>query len=67
MAKIVIEIEDAPGGELVLRFAGDDIRTAATMPTNTAAQNAAIYVAEQLRAVGMKAPDLSGRTTKGTK
>lgn len=60
MAKIVIEIEDAPGGELSLRFAGDDLRTAATASTNTAAQNAAIYLAQQLRAVGMKAPDLSG-------
>ena len=61
MAKIVIEIEDAPGGELTLRFAGDDLRTAATAPTNSAAQNAAIYLAQQLRAVGIKAPDLSGQ------
>lgn len=61
MAKFVIEIEDAPNGELTLRFSGDEVRTAATAPTNTPAQNAAIYLANQLRAVGMKAPDLSGR------
>ncbi len=60
MAKIVIEIEDAPSGELSLRFAGDDLSTAVTASTNTAAQIAAIYLAQQLRAVGMKAPDLSG-------
>jgi hypothetical protein len=60
MAKIVIEIEDALGGELTLKFSGEDLRTAVTARTNTAAQNAAIYVADQLRAVGIKAPDLSG-------
>lgn len=61
MAKFVIEIEDADDGELTLRFSGDDVRTAETAATNTPAQNAAIYLAQQLREVGMKAPDLSGR------
>lgn len=61
MAKVTIEREDAPGGELTLRFVGDDVRTAATASTNTAAQNAAIYLAQQLRVVGIKAPDLSGQ------
>jgi hypothetical protein len=61
MAKFVIEIEDGPNGELTLRFAGDDVRTAATTTTNSPAQNAAIYLAQQLRSVGMNAPDLSGR------
>jgi hypothetical protein len=31
------------------------------MESNTAAQNAAIYLAQQMRAVGMNALDLSGQ------
>lgn len=63
MAKIVIEIEDQPDGGLSLCFTGDDVRTARTMATNTPAQNAAIFLAQQLREVGMNAPDLSGDGT----
>jgi hypothetical protein len=61
MAKIVIEIEDVTGGEMILRFAGEDLRTAATATTNSATQNIAIYLAQQLRVIGIKAPDLSGK------
>lgn len=61
MAKVTIEIEDQPNGELRVRFVGDGLSTAATMESNTAAQNAAIYLAQQMRAVGMDAPDLSGK------
>lgn len=61
MAKIVIEVEDQSDGGLTIRLAGDDVRTAATLATNTPAQNAAIYLAEQMRAVGLRAPDLSGK------
>jgi hypothetical protein len=61
VAKIVIEFEDQTDGGLAVRFAGDEVRTAATLATNTPAQNAAIYLAEQMRAVGMSAPDLSGK------
>jgi len=60
MAKIVIELEDTPAG-LSFKFVGDDVRTAATIATNTAAQNVAISVCEHLREFGIKAPDLSGR------
>lgn len=60
MAKVSIEIEDQPNGELRVQFVGDGLRTAATMESNTGAQNAAIYLA-QMRAVGMDAPDLSGQ------
>lgn len=61
MAKVTIEIEDEPNGELRVYFVGDGLRTAATMESNTAAQNAAIYLAQQMRAVGMDAPDLNGQ------
>jgi hypothetical protein len=61
MAKVTIEIEDQLGGELRVHFVGDGLRTASTMESNTAAQNAAIYLAQQMRAVGMDAPDLSGQ------
>ena len=61
MAKVIIEIEDQPNGELHVRFAGEGLRTAATMQSNTAAQNAAIVLAEQMRAIGLNAPDLSGQ------
>lgn len=61
MAKIVIEFEDQADGGLSLRFAGDDVKTARTAVTNTPAQNAAIFVAQKLREVGMRAPDLSGQ------
>ena len=61
MTKLTIEIEDQPHGELRVHFIGDCLRTAATMESNTAAQNAAIYLAQQMRAVGMDAPDLSGQ------
>jgi len=61
MAKVTIEIEDQPNGELRVHFVGDGLRTATTMESNTAAQNAAIYLAQQMRAVGMDAPDLSGQ------
>lgn len=61
MAKVTIEIEDQPNGELRVHFAVDGLHTAATMKSNTAAQNAAIYLAQQMRAVGMNAPDLSGQ------
>lgn len=63
MAKIVIEIEDQADGGLNLRFTGDDVKTARTIATNTPAQNAAILVAQQLREVGLNAPDLSGDGT----
>jgi hypothetical protein len=61
MAKVTIEIEDQLNGEPRVHFVGDDLRTAATMELNTAAQNGAIYLAQQMRAVGMNAPDLSGQ------
>lgn len=61
MAKIVIEIEDALGGELSLCSAGDDLRTAATASTYMTAQNTATYLAQQLRAVDMKRRIWSGQ------
>ena len=61
MAKVTIEVEDQPGGELRVHFVGDGLRTAATLQSNTAAQNAAIFLAEQMRAIGLNAPDLSGQ------
>lgn len=61
MAKVTIEIENQPSGELRVHFVGDGLRTAATMESNTPAQNAAIYLAQQMRAVGMNAPNLSGQ------
>lgn len=61
MAKLVIEVEDQPGGGMAVRFAVDDIATAATMSVNTAAQNVAIVLAEQMRGMGLGAPDLSGK------
>jgi hypothetical protein len=61
MAKVTIEIEDQPGGGSRVHSVGDGLRTTATMESNTAAQNAAIYLAQQMRAVGMDAPDLSGQ------
>lgn len=64
MAKIVIEFEDQADGGLSIRFAGDEVRTAETLTTNTPAQNAAIYLAQQMRAVGLNAPDLSGESTR---
>lgn len=64
MAKIVIEFEDQTDGGLVVRFAGDEVLTAKTRSTNTPAQNAAIYLAQQMREVGLDAPDLSGEGAK---
>ena len=61
MAKVIIEIEDQPNCELRVHFVVDGMRTASTMESNTAAQNAAIYLAKRMRAVGMDAPDLSGQ------
>lgn len=61
MAKVSFEIENQPNGELRVHFVGDGLRTAATMESNTAAQNAAIYLAQQMRALGMDVPDLSGQ------
>jgi hypothetical protein len=58
---VTIEIEDQPNGELRVHCVGDGLRTAATMESNTAAQNAAIYLAQQMGAVGMNAPNLSGQ------
>jgi hypothetical protein len=60
MAKIIIEIEDQADGGLNLRFSGDSVGIARTATTNTPAQNTAIFIAQQLREVGIKAPDLSG-------
>ena len=58
MAKLLIEIEDSSGGEMSVRFEIDDPRTSTTGNTNTATQNAAIYIAQQMRKVGLAAPDL---------
>lgn len=61
MAKLVIEIEDQPGGGMAVRFAVDDMATAATASVNTAAQNVAIVLAGQMRDMGLTVPDLSGK------
>lgn len=61
MAKVSIEVEDQPSGELSVSFVVDGLRTAATMESNTPAQNVAIYLAQQMRAVGLNVPDLSGQ------
>ena len=60
MAKLVIEVEDLPNGGMAVRFAIDDMATAATMSANTTAQNLAIVLSEQMRDMGLTVPDLSG-------
>lgn len=61
LAKLVIEVEDQPGGGLAVRFSIDGMATAATATSNTAAQNVAIVLAEYMREMGLEAPDLSGK------
>lgn len=44
-----------------MHFVVDGLRTAASMESNTVAQNAVIYLAQQMRAFGIEARDLSGQ------
>lgn len=58
MASIIIKIEDRADGGMNIQFQADKLKTASTMHSNTAAQNAAILLATVLREHGLKAPDL---------
>lgn len=58
MASITIKIEDRADGGMNVQFQADNLKTAATMHSNTAAQNAAILLASVLREHGLMAPDL---------
>lgn len=59
MAKVAIEVSDGENGNLILRFAGVDLKPASESETNTGAQNFAIYLAAQLAELGMKVPDFN--------
>ncbi|MDH0342112.1 hypothetical protein [Chromobacterium haemolyticum] len=59
MASVTIKIEDRADGGLDVQFKGDDLKTASTMRSNTAAQNAAILLSVVMRENGMTAPDLA--------
>lgn len=61
MAKVAIEIQDQPAGELHVLVAVDGLRTAATKDSNTAAQDVAVYLAQEMRAVGIGAPYLGAQ------